>query len=102
MLIYATTDHNVEKMKELKRLNEEKIPPYAQVQLYQQMKSNLDKVLEHQLSDEAKSKYFSRVKIKNADETLMQKHAFLGKAKYRNFLIFLDDDGNLITIKNLE
>lgn len=93
LIILAETDHSVEQLEAIKRLNEQKIPPYAQVHLYQSIKENLGQVLTHQLSDDVMSMYFSQM-VPDTDQ-----HIFLGKAKYRNLLIFLDKDANLVAIK---
>ncbi|VAW51618.1 hypothetical protein MNBD_GAMMA06-356 [hydrothermal vent metagenome] len=100
LLIYAATNSDVKKLKELQHLNEKKIPPFAQVHLYQSLKDNLDKALRYQLPDEIKINYFSR--ISGIDKALVQQHAFLGKAKYRNFVVVIDNDANLVYIQNLE
>lgn len=92
LIIYAETDHSVEQLKEIKRLNEEQIPPYAQVHLYQSVKENVDKVVSHQLSDELKSYYLKQ------DTANIKQHVFLGKAKYRELLVYLDSKANLVAI----
>jgi len=93
LIIYAETDHSVEQLNEIKRLNNQKIPPYAQVHLYQSVKENVNKVLSHQLSEELLSTYF---KQEIAETT---PHVFFGKAKYRNFLVHLDSSANLVDVR---
>jgi len=92
MIILAETDHAVEQLEELKRLNQEKIPPYAQVHLYKSIKENADNVFKHQISAEAWSDYL------NEDLTATNEHIFLGKAKYKNLLIYLDSAANLVKV----
>ena len=92
LIIYAETDHSVEQLKEIKRLNDQKIPPYAQVHLYQTVKENVNKVLSHQLSDDLLSTYF------NQEKSETKQSVFLGKAKYRNLLVYLDSNANLLQI----
>ena len=92
LIIYAETDHSVKQLKEITRLNGQKIPPYAQVHLYQSVKENVDNVLSHQLSDDLLFTYFKQ------EKTEAKQHVFLGKAKYRNLLVYLDSDANLLKI----
>ena len=92
LIIYAETDHSVEQLNEIKRLNDQKIPPYAQVHLYQSIKENVDNVLSHQLSDGLLSTYFKQ------EKTETKQHVFSGKAKYRNLLVHLDLNANLLQI----
>lgn len=89
LIIYAEKDHSVEQLNEVKRLIDLKIPPYAQVQLYQPVKENVDKVLSHQLSEDVLITYYKQ------EKTETKQHVLLGKAKYRNFLVYLDSELNL-------
>jgi len=93
LIIYSETDHSVEQLEEIKRLNEQKIPPYAQVHLYQSVKDNEGKVLSQQLSEEMLSTYFKQDLVKT------EYHTFLGKAKYKNLLVYLDSKVKLVEIK---
>lgn len=92
LIIYAETDHSVEQLEEIQRLNEEKIPPYAQVHLYHSLKENVNKVLSYQLSADLLFTYFDQ------DVAEAGQHVFLGKAKYRNLLVYLDAKANLLDI----
>lgn len=92
LIIYAETDHSVAQLKEITRLNDQKIPPYAQVHLYQSVKENVDKVLSHQLSDDLLLTYFKQEKVEK------KQHVFLAKAKYRNLLVYMDSKTNLAGI----
>lgn len=93
LIIFAETDHSVAQLSEIKSLNDKKIPPYAQVHLYQPVKENVNKVLSHQLSEELLSTYFKQ-EIKETKQ-----HVFLGKAKYSNLLVYLDSEANLVGVK---
>jgi hypothetical protein len=93
LIIYAETDHSIEQLNEMKRLIDLKIPPYAQVHLYQPVKENVDKVLSHQLSGDVLFTYLKQ------ENTETKQHVFLGKAKYRNLLIYLDAKASLLEIK---
>lgn len=92
LIIYAETDHSVDQLNEIKRLNDQKIPPYAQIHLYKSIKENVNKVLSRQLSGDLLHTYF---KQKPAET---KQHVFLGKAKYRNLLVYLDSNANLLQI----
>ena len=94
LMIYAATDHSIEKLKEMQRLNEQKIPPYAQVHLYQSVKENMNKVFSQQVSGDLLSSYLSQ-----EDEDISQPHVFLGKAKYKKLLIYLNARARLLEIK---
>ena len=96
LIIYAETDHSVEQLKEIKRLNEEKIPPYAQVHLYHSVKENLNKVLSHQLLDEQLLINLQYTNLHNDVETEL--FAFLGRAKYKTLSITLNAEGELVGI----
>ena len=93
LIIYAETDHSVEQLNEITRLNDQEIPPYAQVHLYQSVKENVNKVLSHQLSDDLLFTYFKQ------EITETKQHVFLGKAKYRKLLVYLDTEANLVGVK---
>jgi len=93
LVIYAETDHSVEQLEEIMKLNEQEIPPYAQVHLYQSVKENADGVLSQQLSEELLLAYIKRDLINT------EYHIFLGKAKHRNLLVYLDRKMNLVEIK---
>ena len=93
LIIYAETDHSVEQLKEITRLNNQKIPPYAQVHLYQPVKENVNKVLSHQLSADLLSTYFKQ------KQSEIKQPVFLGKAKHRNLLVYLDSEANLVGVK---
>ncbi len=95
LIIYAETDHSVEQLKEIKRLNEQKIPPYAQVHLYQAVTDNVQKVMSHQLSAELIALY-AKQKESPADQ-----HVFLAKAKHGNLLVHMDRGANLLDIITL-
>ena len=92
LIIYAETDHSVEQLKEITRLNDQEIPPYAQVHLYQSVKENVNKVLSHQLSGDLLFTYFKQ------EITETKQHVFLGKAKYRKLLVYMDAKANLVDI----
>lgn len=92
LIIYAETDHTVAQLEQIKQLNEEKIPPYAQVHLYYPLKENINKVLPHQLSDELLST------VLNNDQLDTERHVFLAKAKYKDLLLHLDAQANLLEI----
>jgi hypothetical protein len=96
LIIYAETDHSVEQLEEIQRLNEQKIPPYAQVHLYHSVKENLNKLVSHQLSDDMLSFYLKQEDNKQA--VTKQSFAFLAKAKYRNLIVYLDSNANLLGI----
>jgi hypothetical protein len=92
LLIYAESDHSVEQLEELQRLNQEKIPPYAQVHLYKSIKEHQDDVFKHQISSGLWSDYLQE-DISNTSD-----HVFLGKAKYRDLLVYLDSEANLVKL----
>ena len=93
LIIYAETDHSVEQLHEITRLNDQKIPPYAQVHLYQSVKDNVNLVLSHQLSEELLLTYFKQM-MPGTDQ-----HVFLGKAKYSDLLVYLDSEANLVDVR---
>ncbi|PCJ85315.1 MAG: hypothetical protein COA54_11515 [Thiotrichaceae bacterium] len=93
LIIIAVTDHSVEQLEEIQKLNEQKIPPYAQVHLYQSVKENVDEVLSQQLSEDLLTTYFKQDLVKT------EYHVFLGKAKNRNLLVYLDSKVDLVEIK---
>lgn len=93
MIIYAETDHSVEQLEELMKFNELKIPPYAQVHLYRSVKDNLASMLPHQLAYDLHSDYLGK-KVETSEH-----HVFMGKAKNRNLLVYLDSKANLMEIK---
>ena len=92
LIIYAETDHSVAQLKEIARLNDQKIPPYAQVHLYQSVRNNMKKMLPHQLLVDLESASLKR------EVPLAKQHAFIGKAKYRSLLVYLDSKANLVEI----
>ena len=92
LLILAETDLSLEQLEELQRLNQEKIPPYAQVHLYKSIRDNKQAVFRHQISADIWSDYLSE-DISNSENRI-----FLGKAKYRDILIHLDDDASLVKL----
>ena len=92
LLILAESDLSLEQLEELQRLNQQDIPPYAQVHLYRSMKENTDAVFRHQISADVWSDYLSQ------DISNTEHRVFLGKAKYRNLLVYLDDDANLVKL----
>jgi len=93
LLIYAEAGYSLEKLEELRRLNLEKIPPYAQVHLYKSIKEYRDEVFENQISSDAWSEYLQEDLSQSSD------HVFLGKAKYRNLLIYLNSEADLVELK---
>ncbi|MBT8119542.1 MAG: hypothetical protein KJN89_07470 [Gammaproteobacteria bacterium] len=93
LLIYAEADYSLQKLEELQRLNLEKIPPYAQVHLYKSIKEHRDEVFENQISSDAWSEYLQE------DLSQSNDHVFLGKAKYKNLLIYLDSEADLVEMK---
>jgi hypothetical protein len=100
LVIYAETDHSVEQLNEIKRLNEQKIPPYAQVHLYHSLKDNLDKVLSHQLLDQ---QLLVNLKYKNLQiDAETELYAFLGRAKYKTLGITLNAEGDLVEITSAQ
>lgn len=92
LIIYAETNDTVLQHKEILRLTELKIPPYAQVHLYLPVKENFNTVLSHQLSDDFLLTYFKQEKTEGGQ------HVFLGKAKHKNLLVHLNSDANLLKI----
>jgi len=97
LIIYAETDHSVAQLEEIQRLNQQKIPPYAQVHLYQSVKENMHKVFSQQVSGDLMSSNLSQED--KVGENLSQSYVFIGKAKYRNLLIYLDAKASLLEIK---
>ena len=92
LLILAESEQSLEQLEELQRLNQENIPAYAQVHLYKSLKDNAEAVFRHQISADVWSDYLS-VDISNSEDRI-----FLGKAKYRDILIHLDDDASLVRL----
>lgn len=92
LIILAEINGSVLQHKEIIRLTDLKIPPYAQVHLYLSVKENFNSVLSHQLSDEVLLTYFKKEKVEE------DQHVFLGKAKHKNLLVHLDYDTNLLKI----
>ena len=97
LIIYAETDHSVAQLEEMQRLNQQKIPPYAQAHLYRSVKENMDKVFSEQVSGDLLSSYLTQED--KMEEAPGQIHVFLAKAKYRNLLIYLDANAGLVAIK---
>lgn len=92
LVIYAETDNSAAQLKEIIRLTDLKIPPYAQVHLYLSVKEHFNKVLLHQLSDDFLLTYFKK------EKTETDQHVFLGRAKHKKFLVHLDSEANLLKI----
>ena len=97
LIIFAESDHSVKQLEEIQRLNEQEIPPYAQVHLYHSVKENMNKVFSQQVSGDLLS-YLSQEDEMEVEPG--QTYVFLAKAKYRNLLIYLDANAGLVTIKN--
>jgi hypothetical protein len=93
LIILAETDHSVAQLEEIQRLNQQKIPPYAQVHLYQSIKDNVDLIMPYQMSEGLLKKYIE----KTVPDT--EHHVFLGKAKHSNLLVYLDKDASLVKIE---
>jgi len=96
LIIYAETDHSVEQLNEIRRLNEQKIPAYAQVHLYKSVKESINKMLQHQLSNIYLMGLGSDYIAEN------DQHVFTGNAKHKKLLIYLDSEANLVTVKSLQ
>ncbi len=96
LIIYAETDHSVEQLKEIQRLNGQKIPPYAQVHLYKPVKDSIKTMLSHQLSN------IYLMGLGNEYIAESNQHVFTGKAKHGKLLIYLDSKANLIAIKSIQ
>ena len=92
LLILAESGQSLEQLEELQRLNQEEIPPYAQVHLYKSIKDNTEAVFHHQISADVWSDYL------NQDISNIENRVFLGKAKYRNLLVYLDDNASLVKL----
>lgn len=92
LLIFAETDHSVKQLKEIMRLNEQQVPPYAQVHLYQSVKENVDKVLSNQLLDDSMLNHYKQ------EKTNTRQSVFLVKAKFTNLLVYLDSTANLLKV----
>jgi len=101
LIIYAATDYELDEAKEIQRLNEQKIPPYAQVQLYKSVKENMQKIQRSAISDEVLETYTGKDRGM-LDSAKRESFIFLGKAKYRNLLIYLDAQSNLIDITAID
>ena len=95
MIIYAEQDHSIEQLKEIQRLTEQKIPPYAQVHLYKPLKDNIQTILSHQLSNI----YLMGLGGEYIAEN--NQHVLKGKAKHNKLLIYLDSTARLIAIKSI-
>ena len=93
LLIYAESDHSLEQLEELQRLNRESIPPYAQVHLYKSIKEYKDDVFENQISSDLWQEYLQE------DITQTSDHVFLGKAKYKDLLVYLNSEAELVELK---
>jgi len=93
LLIYAESDHSVEQLEELQKLNRENIPPYAQVHLYKSIKEYKEDVFENQIASDLWSAYLQQ------DITQTKDHVFLGKAKYNNLLVYLNAEADLVGLK---
>lgn len=96
LIIYAETDHSVEQLEEIQRLNQQMIPPYAQVHLYQSVKENMNKVFSQQIFVDLLPSYLTQEDKEEEDTN--HPHVFLGKAKYRNLLVYMDEKANLVAI----
>ena len=96
LLIYAETDHSVEQLREIQRLNEQKIPPYAQVHLYKSVKDSINTMLSHQVSN------IFLMGLGNEYIAESNQHVFPGKTKHKKLLIYLDSKANLIAIKSIQ
>ena len=96
LIVFAESDHSVKQLEEIQRLNEQEVPPYAQVHLYHSVKENMNKVFSQQVSGDLLS-YLSQED--EMEEEPGQTHVFLAKAKYRNLLIYLDANAGLVAIK---
>lgn len=92
LLIFAESDHSIESLEKLQRLNQDKIPPYAQVHLYKSIKNYKDEVFKHKISSDVWSEYLQE------DITKTDDNVFLGKAKYRNLLVYLDANADLVKV----
>ncbi|PCI06305.1 MAG: hypothetical protein COB77_06980 [Gammaproteobacteria bacterium] len=92
LIIYAETDNSVVQLKEIIRLTDLKIPPFAQVHLYQSVKENFNKMLSHQLSSDFLLTYSRK------EDAEGSQHVFLGKAKHKNLLVHMDSAANLLKI----
>lgn len=93
LLIYAESDHSLEQLEELQRLNREKIPPYAQVHLYKSIKEYREDVFKNQISSDLWSDYLQE------DITQTSDYLFLGKAKYYDLLVYLNSEAELVELK---
>ena len=93
LIIYAKKGGALAQLKEVKRLNEKKIPPYAQVHLFKSIKDNIKAIEDKQLSDEY---LVTRV---SEYEAIGKYHVFAGTAKHGKILIFLDPEGNLLEVR---
>ena len=92
LIIYAKTDDSVEQLEKIQLLNKQKIPPYAQVHLYESVKNNIDAVLSYQLSEDYRSVYLAE------NTSIKNQHFFPAKAKYNNLLVSLDAKAGLLDI----
>jgi hypothetical protein len=92
LLILAESGQSLERLEELQRLNQESIPPYAQIHLYSSIKENTAEVFKRRISADVWSDYIDQDISKTED------YIFLGKAKHRNLLVFLDADANLVKL----
>ena len=92
LLILAESDQSLEQLEELQRLNQDKIPPYAQVHLYKSIKDNTEDVFQHRITADVWSDYIDQ-DISNTDD-----YVFLGKAKHSNLLVYLDTDAKLVKL----
>lgn len=95
-LIYADSKNSVEQLNEIQRLNELKIPPYGQVHLYGSLKDNFSDMLPVQITQDDLDVYAKEHIIEEGQ------HVFLGKAKHKDLLVYLDANANLIAIKGID
>jgi hypothetical protein len=95
-LIYADSKNSLEQLNEIRRLNELKVPPYAQVHLYGSLKDNFSNMLPIQITQDDLNVYAKEYSIEEGQ------HVFLGKAKHKDLLVYLDANARLIAIKGIE
>jgi len=97
LLIFAETDHTPAQLEKIQEYNSKKIPPYAQVYLYKKIGPNIEKIVSKGVDY---SLLKQDVRLKNISESeLGNTHAILGKAKYKNLVVYLRDTGDLLGIE---
>ena len=96
MIILAESDNSVEQLEEMQRLNEQKIPAYAQAHLYKPVKDSIQTMLSHQLSN------IYLMGLGNEYIAENDQYVFSGRAKHKNLIIYLDSRAKLVAVKAIQ